>query len=43
MESILIEVKNKEYDPEFVQKILESSKEAHEGKLITLNIEDLWK
>lgn len=43
MESILIEVENKEYDPEFVQKILESSKEADEGKLTTLNVEDLWK
>jgi hypothetical protein len=35
--------KEKEYDPEFVKKIKESSKEADEGKLTTLNVKDLWK
>jgi len=35
--------KEKKYDPEFVKKIKESSKEAHEGKFTTLNVDDLWK
>lgn len=35
--------KEKKYDPEFVKKITESSKEADEGKLTTVNVKDLWK
>lgn len=32
-----------EYDPEFVQKILEGQKEIEAGKGTTIKLEDLWK
>lgn len=35
--------KDKRYDPEFTKKILESSKEADEGKLTTIDVKNLWK
>jgi hypothetical protein len=35
--------KDKKYDPEFVKKIIESSKEADDGKLTTLDVKNLWK
>lgn len=35
--------KEKKYNPEFVKKISESSQEADEGKLTTINVKDLWK
>lgn len=35
--------KDNKYDPGFVKKISESSKEADEGKLTTINVKDLWK
>lgn len=35
--------KDKKYDPEFTKKILESSKEADEGKLTTIDVKNLWK
>ncbi len=35
--------KDENYEPEFVQKILESSAEAKAGKVTKIKIEDLWK
>ena len=32
-----------EYDPEFVAKILESKKQAEEGKATVISVDDLWK
>lgn len=34
---------NEPYDPEFVKKILEGSREISEGKGIKIPLEDLWK
>lgn len=31
------------YDPEFVAKILESKKQAREGRVTAIKTEDLWK
>jgi uncharacterized protein DUF2683 len=33
----------RKYDPEFVKKIQESRKQAKEGKVITVKLENLWK
>ena len=35
--------KGKAYDPEFVEKIQESRKQAKAGKVSSVRIEDLWK
>lgn len=31
------------YNPEFVKKILESKKQAKEGKTVQIDLDDLWK
>jgi hypothetical protein len=35
--------KGDQYDPEFVKKIEESRKQANEGKVSTLDTDNLWK
>ena len=35
--------KQSKYDPEFVKKIQESRKQAKEGKISSLNADNLWK
>lgn len=36
-------VEEKNYDPEFVKKILEARDNAKQGKSVTIPLEDLWK
>ena len=38
-----ISKEEKKYNPEFVKKIQESRKQAKEGKVTTIKLEDLWK
>lgn len=34
--------KEKPYNPEFVKKILESKKQANEGKTVQIDLDDIW-
>lgn len=34
--------KEKPYNPEFVKNILESKKQANEGKTVQIDLDDIW-
>ncbi|MCC5922351.1 MAG: hypothetical protein JJT77_01085 [Crocinitomicaceae bacterium] len=35
--------KDRPYNPEFVEKILESKKQASEGKTVKIDLDEIWK
>ncbi len=35
--------KKKPYDPDFVAKIQKSRQQAHEGKTVKMDVDDIWK
>jgi hypothetical protein len=36
-------VEEKQYDPEFVKKILKAREDSKQGKSVSIPLEDLWK